>query len=224
MTNNTEKIFMSWMKRALVAEERPPGSSDSLGALCRQGGIPLGMPGEQWPKKDGEPLFPILTIAAKELPFIPDFLSGYEYWAIFLQLDEFNQSTKDGSLVVRKYSTLEGLEPILFPDQKTNEYIELYFKEVEDYPSYSAVDCTLNRDNELKNRLSLDWGDILDKYECHSGIKLGGYPLLIQGTAFLENLNPDFQIQIDSTKVYSYCDSGIGYIYGKLSAAIWETM
>ncbi len=224
MTFDTEKMIMSWRKLALVADELPPDNSDGQGPLCRQGGIPLGISGEKWPEKDGEPLFPILTIATKELPFVPEFLSEYEYWAIFLQLDDFNQITKDGSLVVRKYSTLKGLEPIKPTYKNENKYIELRFKEVQDYPSYSAVFRALEEDNELKSRFNPDWPDKLDEYECHSGIKIGGYPLLIQGTVFLENLNPDFQIQIDSTDLYSYCDSGIGYIYSNMSAAIWETM
>lgn len=224
MTFDTEKMIMSWMKPALVADERPPDHSDGQGLICRQGGSPLGLVGEKWPEKDGEPLFPILTIATKELPFVPEFLSAYEYWAIFIQLDEFNQIIKDGSLVVRKYSTIEGLEPITSAHKNDSKYIELRFKEVQDYPSYSAVYRALEGDNELKNRFNPDWPDKLEEYECHSGIKIGGYPLLIQRTGFLENLNPDFQIQIDSTDLYSYCDSGIGYIYSNMSAAIWETI
>jgi hypothetical protein len=56
------------------------------------------------------------------------------------------------------------------------------------------------------------------------GIKLGGYPLLIQSTAFLMTLDPDFQLQVDATSLYTSADSGIGYICDNLTSAIWETM
>ena len=70
----------------------------------------------------------------------------------------------------------------------------------------------------------MDWEEKLEGFKCHAGIKLGGYPHLIQETAFLQSLEPDFQIQIDITELYSYGDSGVGYFHDDLSAVIWETM
>jgi hypothetical protein len=64
-----------------------------------------------------------------------------------------------------------------------------------------------------------------ERFPCHSGIKLGGYPLLIQSIeAFLASRDPDFQMQIDGSDCYMYGDTGIGYIPSKLSAIVWETM
>jgi hypothetical protein len=176
----------------------------------------LGLPGEAWPALNGEPLFPILTIATRELPFVPVFLSGNEYWAVFIQRDQYEQSVNDGSLVVRRYPRISELVPLPQPIGAPSKSLGLSFSTVTDYPSRIALRTIIGDD--------VDHEDLDELYPCHAGIKLGGWPLLVQGTAFLATAEPDFQIQLDVTELYMYADTGIGYVYGRLEAIIWESM
>lgn len=52
---------------------------------------------------------------------------------------------------------------------------------------------------------------------------LGGYPHSFL-TAFLCETDPDYQIQLDGTELYSYADAGIGFACHDLTYAIWESM
>jgi hypothetical protein len=207
-----QERMISLGREALLANDGAPESA----VLSSQGGVPLGLPGETWPALNGEPLFPILTIATRELPVIPAFLSGNEYWSFFIQRDQYEQSVSRGSLVVRRYARLSELIPLPQPIEAPIERLGLSFSIVTDYPSRIALGRILGDDD--------DHEDLDEQYPCHAGIKLGGWPLLVQGIAFLATAEPDFQIQLDVTDLYMYADSGIGHVYGGLDAIIWESM
>jgi hypothetical protein len=199
-------------REALLASNVAPEST----ALSAQGGVPLGLPGETWPALDGEPLFPILTIASNELPVIPPFLAGNEYWALFILREQYEHDVRDGSLVVRRYPELSQLVPLRPPVGVSSNRLGLSFSVVMDYPCRRALEKLLGDD--------FDREDLDTRYPCHAGIKLGGWPLTIQGIAFLMTTDPDFQIQLDCTDLYMYADSGIGYVYAGLEAVVWESM
>ena len=207
-----QERLVSLGREALLADNGSPEST----VLSSQGGVPLGLPGETWPALNGEYLFPILTIATVELPVIPAFLLGNEYWSFFIQRDQYEQSVNRGSLVVRRYPRLSELVPLPQPIELPSKRLGLSFSTVTDYPSGIALTKILGDDDNHEN---LD-----EKYPCHAGIKLGGWPLLVQGIAFLATAEPDFQIQLDITDLYMYADSGIGFVYGGLDAIIWESM
>ena len=169
-------------------------------------------------------MFPMLCVSTAELPFVPSFLSGAAYWAFFIRPDEFEQTVDDGSLVVRRYERIAGLQPLSPPDASRRHSIELRFSETQDYPGGFALVEALRGPPELLTDYEGHADSLARRFPCHSGIKLGGYPHMIQGTAFLESLDPDYQAQVDSTELYSYADSGIGYLYDDLRAVIWECM
>ena len=223
MQSSFRKLVESKARRALVASTTLRASERDESPVSRQGGIPLGFSDEEWPKFDGVPLFPILSVFAPELPFVPRFLEGFDYWSFFIVRDDFEQVVDDGSMVVRRYETTAGLVPLQAPEDQDSRLIELTFAEVRDYPSDFAFDEVIQHDNQIARIAGNGWEEELKSYPCHDGIKLGGYPRLIQGTAFLLSLDPDYEIQIDMTELYTYGDSGIGYVFGGLSAAIWET-
>jgi hypothetical protein len=167
---------------------------------------------ESWPLKGGRPLVNVLNIRTAELPAIPTFLGGSAYWSFFLEPQAFEQVVSDGSLVVRRYESTAALRPLPPPSSQASP-LRLRFRAVTDYPSGFALAKCLPETTILE-----------DRFPCHAGIKLGGYPHMIQGTAFLESLEPDFQIQLDCSNFYSYADSGIGFVYDGLSAVIWESL
>ncbi len=186
--------------------------------------MPLGHAGETWPVKKGAPLFPVLSIHVAELPHVPDFLEGAEYWSLFIEPHQFEQATDDGSLVVRRYPHISGLEPLRPSTDTMPARLALRFRQVVDFPSSCALEQALRSNPALLSTYREQSDDLEDLFPCHDGIKLGGYPLLVHGTTFLQSLHPDFQIQLDTTELYSYADSGVGYVYGGLTAAIWESM
>jgi len=217
-------------RRALVAKECNP--ADAAVIRCRQGS-PLGQPHEGWPHRGDVPLFPILGLHTPELPFVPPFLEGYSYWTFFFELDRFEQGIEDGSLVVRRYRDIAGLEVLAAPSSRellaADESFDptvrpLRFHEVRDYPSWSALNRCLADRPDLLQQYRARAQELDERYPCHSGIKLGGHPHLIQETAFLMSLDSDFQMQWDGNDYYMYADSGIGYVYRNLTAVLWETM
>jgi hypothetical protein len=229
MPGDIEAFLIETGRRALVAEECK--LEDAAAILCRQGS-PLGQPHEGWPHKGDVPLFPILGLHTPELPFVPPFLEGYSYWTFFFELNQYEQGIDDGSLIVRRYRDVTGLELLAAPsslallaaDESSYPTVQpLRFHEVRDYPSYSALERSLAPDLFQQYRARAT--ELRDRYPCHSRIKLGGYPYLIQeGPAFLRSLDPDFQMQWDSNDYYMYCDTGIGYVFGNLAWVIWETI
>lgn|SRR5262245_916438 len=227
VTGDIEAFLVETERRALVAKfENAPA------IRCRQG-RPLAAPHEVWPQRGDTPLFPILALYTPELPFVPAFLDGHLYWTFFVELDQHEQCVDDGSFVVRCYRELAGLEPLRFPSTLGTKFgdtgfhdteLALRFHEVRDYPSATALKCCLQNRPDLLELYHARSRELTVRYPCHSGIKLGGYPKLIQETYFLKNLDPPFQMQLDCSDYYMYADSGIGYVYSNLAYVIWETL
>jgi hypothetical protein len=215
MQPELERLLVSLGRPALVAE------AGGVGGLCQQGGLPLGLPTDRWPTQLGVPLLPILSLSTSELPFVPSFLADQAYWCFFIKPGSFEQGVASGSLVVRSYLSLDGLVPLPAGAPLRRATLGLRFSAVTDYPSSYAVSASLAD----RPALLAAYGSAESiRFPCHAGIKLGGYPHLIQPTAFLASFDPDFQVQLDSTEFYEYADSGVGYVYGGLSATIWESM
>ena len=235
MTLAVRKELTKLGRQALVATKARKGAP----TLCGQGGSPLGRSEESWPVANGEPLFPILTIHTPELPHVPEFLAAAAYWSFFIQRDLVEQSTDKGTFVVRSYADKDGLIPLKPPLSRTAPRarsarvltrttkpsrrpeplgrLDFSFRRVTDYPSSAAIRKIWKVDDD-------EALDLSKEFPCHSGTKLGGFPHLIQQTAFLMTKTPDFQMQFDITDLYRYADSGIGYVYRGLKSIIWESM
>jgi hypothetical protein len=207
MQQSLEEALVALGRTALVASELEGDDGSTL--LCGQG-QPLAGPGETWPSRSGRRLVNVLNVNTAELPSVPAFLNRAAYWSFFITPDAFEQSVSDGTLLVRPYPSVQSLRPLTPPDSLAAP-VRLRFAAEVDYPlGFALAKC-------LPEATAFE-----DQYPCLSGIKLGGYPHMIQGTAFLESLDPEFQIQLDCSSHYCYGDSGIGFVYGGLSAVIWE--
>ena len=214
-----EQYFKSLSRRALVASELENGDAS---VLSGQGGHPLCHSGETWPEHEGSPLLTILTVDTRELPFIPNFLKGTEYISLFILQDEWSHTTEDSSLVVRWYSELP--ESTLEGGPETEPRLALTFREVVDYPHPDVIDILLADQPELEQEYDQRRDELAEAYPCHTGLKLGGYPYLVQDTAFLQEEDPDYEIQLDATSFYSFADGGIGYVDRDLESIHWETL
>lgn len=221
MADELEAFLEQHARPALVAKEYPASRGSSI--VSRQG-PPLGLPGEEWPRKDGEPLVPILSVYVPELPFVPHFLAAWTYWTFFIQREPYEHLARDGSLVIRQSMSIANLVPMNPPPGIKTDPSILEFHEVRDYPCATALGeifadyPRLGRDYFAHERA------MSERFPCHYGIKLGGYPYLIQETYFLKQLNPPFSIQLDISEYFHKGDSGIGYLDEKLDYAAWETI
>ena len=220
MTESLESFLSNLERRALLATPLPEAGDDLLTA---QGGVPLGSAGESWPEHDGQPLFPMLSVQTSELPFVPSIFGGDAYVVIFIKADEYEVATNDGTLVLRRYSEMTGLVPLAVPPEAETTRLPLGFKEIRDFPEPSVISEALEDRPELLEAYEQESDKWESAFPCADGIKIGGYPLLIQETAFLKSLDPDFAIQLDGTDLYSYGDSGVGYVDADLSYILWES-
>ena len=220
MTESLESFLSNLERRALLATPLPEAGDDLLTA---QGGIPLGSAGESWPEHDGQPLFPMLSVQTSELPFVPPIFGGDAYVVIFIKADEYEVATNDGTLVLRRYSEMTGLVPLAVPPEAETTRLPLGFKEIRDFPEPSVISEALEDRPELLEAYEQESDKWESAFPCADGIKIGGYPLLIQETAFLKSLDPDFAIQLDGTDLYSYGDSGVGYVDADLGYILWES-
>lgn len=220
MSSSIDDVLARLGRPALVADEIKNPVTD---ILCRQG-PPLGGLSEAWPQKDGKDLLPLLSLCVRELPFAPAFLQGFDYWTFFIEPETWEQIDRDGSLVVRRYKSVIGLRQLVAPPSIKPKPLHLRFRKVVDYPDQDALHETWAEQPALLRWLDSRAGELRERFPCHYGIKIGGYPQLIQPTAFLKTLDPDFQIQIDCSEYYHYGDSGIGYVCSGLSYACWETL
>ena len=230
MTGDIEAFLIETGRPALVAKTYK--LEDAAAIRCRQG-RPLAAPHEVWPHISDTPLYPILALYTPELPFVPAFLDAYSYWTFFIELECTYLGIDNGSFVVRRYRELAGLEPLTFPSSFGTEFddtgfydteLALRFHEVRDYPSTTALRFCLADRPDLLQQYEARIQELGKRYPCHWGIKLGGYPNLIQETSFLMSLDSDFQMQLGGSDYYMYADCGIGYVYDNLAHVIWETM
>src|SRR5262249_41009961 len=100
----------STARPAVVGRETPHQPKSRT--LSRMGGGFLGRPGESVPRLNGAPLFPLFSVHVPDLSFVPSFLVGFEYWTFFIEADAWEQTGEEGSLVVRRYPSARGLEPL----------------------------------------------------------------------------------------------------------------
>ncbi|HUE71018.1 MAG TPA: hypothetical protein VMP01_09025 [Pirellulaceae bacterium] len=167
---------------------------------------------------------PVLSILVAELPYRPPFLEGAAYWSLFTKRHCSESWVGDHTLVVRKYPDITPLRPLPVPPGIKLPPLPLRFHEVIDYPCDEALLEILSDQPLLLRAYESRADELRERFPCHSGIKLGGYPLLIQQTAFLMCLGPDFAIQIDISSYFHYQDAGIGYVNKDLTYACWETL
>jgi hypothetical protein len=168
--------------------------------------------GEEWPTTDGDPMHALCQINLTEMPFRPPRLDDLEFITVFVGPRELPLDAANGShWCLRAYSSLSLLVP-LAPKQTGTRLKPFAMRPriiEEDYPMWDDV------------RVELDQ-DVADNYYDHfanaPGLKLGGWPTLIQSEIYWAPWNehpasPEYVFQIDSTEKgnWMWGDSGVGY-------------
>ncbi|GAB3957392.1 hypothetical protein GCM10028805_50020 [Spirosoma harenae] len=183
------------------------------------GRVLLGQPDELWPLSNGKPMLPLCQINLQEFPFKPELVQDIAFITLFIDADTtpVSGNPNGAGWILRTYTSLEDLIPIVQPTfvsaikpfQMAPEIIDADFPMLEDCPI--ALPASLEDDYD-------------DLFPNTDGIKLGGWPTLIQGEIDWPPLNqhsttPTFAFQIDSVEKahWQWGDNGVAY-FGRDSA------
>jgi uncharacterized protein YwqG len=206
-----EEIRQALKRRAIVYEIggfRPSG--DRLESWF--GRVSLCAPGEGWPQSGGEPMHALCQIDLCALPFRPPRLNDIELITVFIGPKKLPTDVPNGeNWCLRAYRKAEALCPL--EQCSTGSRIKslpMRPKIVEaDYPCREEVPI------ELPEEVGEDYCDLFPNV---NGLKLGGWPSLVQSEIFWAPWNkhpasPEFVFQIDSTEKgnWMWGDNGVGY-------------
>lgn len=206
-----ELVKQKLRRRAIVFEIggfRPPADLD----VSWFGRVLLGAKDERWPETHGRLMHPLCQINLTMLPFRPPQLEDAEFLTLFIGPDELPVGAENGTnWCLRTYSSINDLVPLVSRDSGSHigsfpmrpQVIE------EDFPMWDDVAVELPE-------------EIADSYYDHfsnaRGLKLGGWPSLIQSEIYWSPGNrhaaaPEYVFQIDSTEKgnWMWGDNGTGY-------------
>lgn len=233
------KELPSFAKPTIIANVRKQ-AQDMSAPTSGYGGVFWGAPEEEWPLYDGRHLTAALSLRVHELPTVPDHLKGVALLNIFIDRSEYPE--EDGATIIRTYTSLDGLQPIDIPVGAIGDFHGITWKVAIDYPDgimlkYKLLWDEIRKDfddHERRRALEQQYWDAFEKHDIqhafpnHSGIKIGGWPTMIQVSpvAFLADEDPSYLLQLDRTDVYSFYDDGIGYLLklnGKLVMDGWTS-
>jgi hypothetical protein len=198
------------------------------------GTVKLGAAGEDWPAAGGDPMHGVLQLVTRELPFRPPALEGTEMLALFIAEDLPVDTPNGVGWCLRTYESLDGLQPLTRPtwprdprlpkdfDPALNPF-PLAFSEVDDWPGLDNVPFELIE--RWREHTHVDE----DRYEPHTGLKVGGWPYCIQSEVeWIDDgdVIPDveFVLQVDSDDKVGFvvADSGIFYVGRRRGAGTWH--
>jgi len=208
---NFEAARTALRRRAIVLELggfRPPDDPRSSWF----GRVNFAGEGEGWPITNRYPMHALCQINLAEMPFRPPRLDDIQFIAVFIGPCELPTDNANGTnWCLRAYPSLDLLVPL--SRKETGTQIKPFPMRPriveEDYPKWEDVGIALNEDVAES---------YYDHFENFSGLKLGGWPTLIQSEIFWAPWNkhpasPQFVFQIDTTEKgnWMWGDNGVGY-------------
>jgi uncharacterized protein YwqG len=168
--------------------------------------------GETWPESGGKPMHALCQINVCKLSTRPELLTDIDFIAVFVGPDALPVDAPNGeNWCLRAYKNIDTL--VSLPPRDTNSPIRAFPmqpKTIEaDFPCWGDVPADIA--DELEERY-------FDFYENVGGLKLGGWPTLIQSEIYWAPFNqhpalPEYAFQIDSTEKgnWAWGHSGVGY-------------
>ena len=156
---------------------------------------------ETWPTVDGTPLSGVCQVNVAELPSVPETLGGVVLMTLFMEVVD-GLPDPNATWEVRTYTSFDELAPIEPVVASAVRPFPMRWHAVEaDMPAWEDVSSLL---------------DLADPAEYserpHDGLKVGGWPTLIQGGTHWEpedrrSAAPQFVWQVDS-------DEKTGIVWG----------
>jgi uncharacterized protein YwqG len=188
---------------AQIGGFRPPSTPRTSWA----GGVLLGQRGEEWPRNDEGPLWPILQLRVDELPAAPPgALDGVALLTFFCDLLDFPWDAPHGDgWEVRMYPDIDALVPIDVPEPREEIAVRAF---------------------------PIAWHPRAETLEDHDelwGWKVGGHPIAIQTGTELEwgdDVEYVLQVETDEKTGVWFGDAGsahLGYRAGGWVLSIENT-
>lgn len=169
--------------------------------------------GEQWPENNGEEMIPICQINLKELSDLPGNINDLDFLTLFVGPQNLPDNDPNGvNWLIRTYESIEELILINQPNvQFPIKPFQMKSEKVEtDFPCWE--DCPIEIPEEMED----GYYDLFPNVE---GIKIGGWPSLVQSEIFWAPYNkheaePEYVFQINSVfkSNWQWGDSGVAYI------------
>lgn len=177
------------------------------------GNITVKKRNESWPESNGQPMIPICQLNLSGLSDIPESLKDVKLLTLFIDSNDFPDDQPNGEgWLIRTYSDLQELEVMEKPSIHFSiKPFQLKASSIDnDFPSFE--DCPIKIPEEFEE-------DYYDLFPNQEGIKIGGWPTLIQSEIYWAPLNkhpaePEFIFQIDSIAKanLNWGDNGVAYI------------
>lgn len=177
------------------------------------GKVLMALPEENWPTTNGQPMHALCQINLMELPYKPLHLDDLAMITVFIGPSELPINAANGTnWCLRAYRDLTHL--CLLPQTRTGSQIKALPMRArlikDDYPCLDdATDLGIDIADE---------DEYIEKYANADGLKLGGWPTLVQGPVSWNGINiadmkPEYVFQIDSSEKgrWQWGDNGIGY-------------
>ncbi len=153
--------------------------------------------GESWPYSNDKPMIPICQLNLSVLENIPDNLKDIALITLFIDATELPDEVPNGDgWLLRAYSDINELVESEQPDVtfpiKAFQLKENYLES--DFPCWE--DCPIDIPDEFDD-------DYYELFPNQEGIKIGGWPTLVQSEIHWAPLNhhpaePEYVFQIDS--------------------------
>lgn len=208
--NNLEYLREQLVRPAILFE---PGGSDQSSVGSFFGKVEVGARDETWPVHDGRPMIGLLQLNLDELVYRPPGTEDVRLLTFFVDSQGYPENTPNGQgWLIRTYKSLSALTPIKAPDVDFGVVSVPLGPPalVEDYPCFDDLEEDI--DDDL-------WDLFQDSYPTVPGVKLGGWPSLIQSEIFWAPFNrhpaePQYVMQIDSLKEakWQWGHDGCAYI------------
>ena len=176
------------------------------------GRVNVAAAGESWPMTDGLPMHALCQINLTELPFRPPRLEDIDFITVFIGPKTLPDEEPNGTFwCLRAYRSLAELGKLAQVD--SGSYIKPFPMRPEavdeDFPVWDDVEVELDEDVDE---------DYYEHFRNVGGVKLGGWPSLIQNSVFCASSSvdpaaPQYVFQIDSVEKCNWIwgDSGVGY-------------
>jgi uncharacterized protein YwqG len=144
---------------------------------------PVALADESWPCIGGRPLFFICQFNLTEAPFVPELLQDIALLTVFMDMQASHLGRENGDgWLVRAYSRLDGLHPLVIPAEATvPRGFEVRYELAEDHPVYD--------DPELKIVPGFNRDGV--HLENVRRTKIGGYASNIQSEQWWYTDTPD---------------------------------
>jgi uncharacterized protein YwqG len=120
------------------------GSRPTRNPLASNFGLrPLGIPGEAWPERNGNPMLFLCQLNLTAAPFVPPLLRDIALIVFFVDLETGKLADRNGvDWCLRAYPSLDGMVPIAAPGNAPalNRGFECRWEECDDHPNADDSD------------------------------------------------------------------------------------